>query len=136
MVHNGEVSQNGICVPAVTANGVTLDSVLVQSNAGYGVVLDGVSDDNSTVNPVFRAYYTGFFGASYTQGMKLACLNGDGIGPTGYTNSLDNPIPSDTGWFQRTSSAVDMGQVMNSCPLTLWPMEPLPSHSNVPNWKW
>ena len=134
--------QSGNCtLPAVAAIGVTLDSVLVRDNAGYGVTLDSVTNDNSSVNGIFGGYYTGFFAASYTGGNSIACLNiGNTLVGVGYasTSSLTSREPTpghDGNWFQRATKDVTAGQE-TSCPPTQWPTEPAPSHSNITGWKW
>ena len=91
-----------------TAQGVTLDDVLVRNNAFYEVALDGVSNYGT---------YIGFINNS--------CLSGTNpthVTPTSWT-TLSNPLPG--------SYALYRGGV---CPNPSGP--PTPARSHIPGWTW
>jgi hypothetical protein len=90
--------------------GVTLNDVLVRNNAGWGVVLDGVSD---------YAYYTGF--------ISMACISGNSSGdrsPDSW-NTVSYKFP--------ISDAIYRG---GSCPNTGWAAASVPAKSHIPGWSW
>jgi hypothetical protein len=134
----GYLDSHSVCQPIYAAQGVTLDNVLVRRNNGYGVRLDGVSNDVLHTNPIFGGNYNGF--------INNACINDGNNVETAYgaipldpTNPPANPTPaSDALWYQRTTApynTANYGQ-NSSCPASSGPAEPTPARSNIPGWRW
>src|SRR5437588_1735213 len=94
-----------------TAQGVTLDDVLVRNNTKYGVVLDSVSNYGN---------YTGF--------VNNACISGNS--PFGDTSPLN---------WTTLSYRVPISDAIyrdGSCPNTGWAAALVPAASHVPGWSW
>jgi hypothetical protein len=133
----GYLDSHSVCQPIIAVHGVTLDNVLVRRNAGYGVRLDGVSEDSTNTNPVPGGYFTGF--------IHNACIYDTTTGyfetaysivPLDLSNPPANPTPAnDALWFQRTTTDPNSG-LMTTCPASSGPAEPTPARSNIPGWRW
>jgi len=96
--------------------GVTLDDVVVLNNNGYGVSLDGVSNDTSHANPINYAGYLGF--------INNACLIGPLQTPTSPSSWTTLP------YYGPVNPASLRG---GACPAAGYNT---PALSHIPGWTW
>ncbi|MCC6585757.1 MAG: hypothetical protein IT168_03485 [Bryobacterales bacterium] len=117
----------------LAAQGVALYRVNVRNNAGFDVVLDGISDD--ATSGYYSGEYRGFIGNSciipgqpiprqYT-GPVAGLPNVNGGLPPPHPNTLTRPLPTSYGAYPPIGTCPDPG----------WPAQ-TPAKSTIPGWKW
>ncbi len=108
--------------PAV---GVTLDDVVVQSNAKFAVVLDSVSNDTSHANPINSAAYLGFINNGCLVGGTTPQVDTSLLGTT--ATALSFPTPTSNFMSDNILRGVVCSGLYSY-------LTPAPSH--IPGWSW